>query len=119
MNVTQQVRAIRDLKTRVARVENGGGAHRHRPLVPVVSAVTADGTSRTAANDDSEVLTAAVQTGLHVALSPLNQGWSQALAFLPAGVTLVDNGLDGEGLQALLAPALIGGAALLLSRLMR
>jgi hypothetical protein len=110
MTQAQQIRELRDLKTRLARQE-----------MPATIAPRAagDGSTTTPANDSTEVLIAAMQTAVHIALSPLKQGYTQALAFGPAALALLDNGLARQGLEAAVAPALIGGAALLLGRLLR
>lgn len=107
-----------ELVERLAATGNGGPVRRAaapaQALVPVV--VARDGKT---ANDATDVLVAAVQTGIAVALSSNQEGWMKGLAFAPALFTLLDNGVDGQGIEATLLPAAIGGASLLVGRLVR
>jgi hypothetical protein len=120
MTQAQQLREIKDLKARLARVENGRGSHAGPArTLAFRPRAAADGSEAAPANDANDVLIAAAQTAVHIALSPLKDGPTQALAFAPAALALLDNGLARQGLEAAVAPAVIGGAALLLARLIR
>lgn len=107
-----------EIRNQLAAAGNGRSAT--TPPAAVVPAPPAQpAVARKPVNTDTDVLVAAVQTGLAVALSSFKDGWVPALAFLPAGAALLDSGVDGQGLETALAPALVGGAALLIGRAVR